>query len=159
MVLDTLPESLQTELDRLVEKLFAKLRSKERGSYPRLNFSKGFSKLTMLTSDEWAGKLFVLLIVLQTDLGKEIFEKAKIFSEKNVELSKDFENQNLLAMCWEMTMRANNLDEELQKSKPKPDNEDGEGRKVRRKRRSQRSETKTFQKRWIGLVPCRILLS
>ena len=50
----------QVQLDRLVHKLFHGLRTKVRENYPWMNFSKGFSKLTMLTPDEWARKVFVL---------------------------------------------------------------------------------------------------
>lgn len=88
MILENLPPRKQVELDRLVHKLFHCLRSKERESYPRLNFSKGFSKLTLLTSDEWAGKLFVLLVVLHTEEGRELFDSAKTFDDKRINVPK-----------------------------------------------------------------------
>ena len=84
MVLDNVPPKRRMELDRLVHKLFHGLRCKERKNYPRMNFSKGFTKLTMLTSDEWAGKLFVILIVLHAEQGKRLFEKANTFSKDDV---------------------------------------------------------------------------
>lgn len=75
MVVDKLSTRDQVRLDRLVDKLFQNLRSKEKEEYPRLTFSKGFSKLSMITSDEWPGKLFVLLLVLKTDEGRDILRK------------------------------------------------------------------------------------
>ena len=90
MVLDKLSVEKRVRLDRLVHKLFHCLRTNEREDYPRLNFSKGFSKLTNLTSDEWAGKLFVLLVVLHTQEGKKIFQEAKTFDSSDVKLPKDF---------------------------------------------------------------------
>lgn len=51
-----------------------------------MNFTKGFSKLTMLTSDEWAGKLFVLLIILHTNEGSAVFDSAKTFSKEDIQL-------------------------------------------------------------------------
>ena len=87
MVLDNVKPKRQVELDRLVDKLFGTLRCKERENYPRMNFTKGFSKLTMLTSDEWAGKLFVLLILLHTEEGSKIFRKAQTFGSENIDLT------------------------------------------------------------------------
>ena len=84
MVLDNLAPRQQVRLDRLVDKLFHPLRSGRKKDYPRMNFSKGFSKLTMLTSDEWAGKLFVILLVLYTEEGKEIFKSS--FNAEDVEV-------------------------------------------------------------------------
>lgn len=83
MVLEGLPPLKQVKLDRLVHKMFNRLRTKERAAYPRMNFSKGYSKLTLLTSDEWAGKLFVLLIVLQTQEGREILDPPSELSSGN----------------------------------------------------------------------------
>ena len=97
MVLDKLKPKYQMQLDRLVHKLFHRLRSKDRETYPRVNFTKGFSKLTMITSDEWAGKLFVTLIVLHTDEGKEIFKKARAFEtnwKKFIELPDNWDDCN-----------------------------------------------------------------
>lgn len=84
MVVDKLSTAKQVRLDRLVHKLFHNLRSKEKGDYPRLTFSKGFSKLSMITSDEWVGKLFVLLIVLKTEEGSSIFQGT--FAREDIQL-------------------------------------------------------------------------
>ena len=86
MVVDKLSTKNQTAVDRLVHKLFHNLRSREKNDYPRLTFSKGFTKLTMITSDEWVGKLFVLLLVLKTDEGRFLFRST--FREEDLELPK-----------------------------------------------------------------------
>ena len=92
MIIDGLPTSKQVALDRLVHKLFHNLRCKEKSDYPRLTFSKGYSKLSMITSDEWVGKLFVLLLVLKTDEGTAIlgnaFEKEDIKVPQSYAMSK-----------------------------------------------------------------------
>ena len=84
MTIDPLTTRLKMELDNLVDRLFGHLRSSEKGEYPRLNFSKGFSKLSNLTSDEWPGKLFVLLIAARDPEGQKIF--STIFSDKDLPL-------------------------------------------------------------------------
>lgn len=96
MVLDSVPPAKQVLLDRLVHKLFHCLRSKERDSYPRLNFAKGFTKLTMITSDEWAGKMFAILVLLHTEEGKKIFADAKTFDHIDVGLPKEWDDIEFL---------------------------------------------------------------
>ena len=49
-----------------------------------MSFSNGFSKLTIFTSNEWAGKLFTLLLVLRTSKGQEIL--SDVFSENDVHI-------------------------------------------------------------------------
>jgi hypothetical protein len=112
MVLDKLPTKKQAQLDKLVHKLFHCLRSNERHTYPRMNFTKGFSKLTMLTSDEWAGKLFVILVVLHTEEGRKLFKDAKTFEANGVELPPDFK-ENFKKDAEYLESAANNLDQIL----------------------------------------------
>jgi hypothetical protein len=90
MTLENLTPTKKTKLDRHVDYLFSNLRSCKRKEYPRLNFSKGFSKLTQLTSDEWAGKLFVILVVLRTDKGRSILEKS--FAKMDLEKPSEFKD-------------------------------------------------------------------
>lgn len=97
MVLDSLPVTRQVQMDRLVHKIFHGLRCGEKQDYPRMNFAKGFSKLTLLTSDEWAGKLFVLLLALHTHEGKTIFGSTKIFSNHDTEMPPSFNSDEDLA--------------------------------------------------------------
>lgn len=115
MILENVPPSKQVQLDRLVHKLFKLLRSNVRDTYPRLNFSKGFSKLTMLTSDEWAGKLFVILTILHTEEGRQIFSSAKTFSEddKNIPLPTTWNDPEFLSKnIGVLESLANQLDAE-----------------------------------------------
>ena len=75
MIVDKLGPKNQTMLDKLVENIMGQLRSSCKEEYPRYNFSKGFSKLSFVTSDEWVGKLFVLLIVALTEEGKHVVSR------------------------------------------------------------------------------------
>ena len=83
MAMDKLSIGKQVKLDKLVHRLFGSLRCRERtNGYPRTNFSKGFSKVSLITSNEWMGKLFVLFLLLRTKLGGPIFRD--IFGSKDV---------------------------------------------------------------------------
>jgi hypothetical protein len=132
MVLDKLPPQKQVALDRLVHKLFHCLRSGERGNYPRMNFSKGFSKLTLLTSDEWAGKLFVVLIVLHTEEGKQIFDKAKTFDDRDAQLPPLFGKWTAKEAARNLEQMANGLEpdrtttEDHQQEDDKPPGKEGD---------------------------------
>ena len=110
MILDNLTPKKQVELDRLVHKLFHALRCHERKNYPRMNFSKGFSKLTLLTSDEWAGKLFVILIVLHTEEGKRLFKTAKTFADVDVELPKNWKGMSVVDQAKYMEKKGDQKD-------------------------------------------------
>jgi len=85
MALDKLGNKNRAQLDRLVDTILGTLRSSERQFYPRFSFTKGFSKVSMITSDEWAGKLFVLLLIAHTAEGHRIlchtFDKTKRMKE------------------------------------------------------------------------------
>jgi hypothetical protein len=64
-------------LDGLVDLMFCQFgnnRSGERPNYPRVNFTRGFSKLTLLTCDERVGILFVVALLLNTRRGREILQ-------------------------------------------------------------------------------------
>ena len=95
MVLDNLATRSQVLLDRLVHKLFHDLRCGEKQDYPRMNFSKGFTKLTMLTSDEWPGKLFVLVLALSTEDGQAIFREAQVFDDEGITLPESYDDKNV----------------------------------------------------------------
>lgn len=73
VILDPLPESSKTSLDALAMQIVACNRWDP--DYPRLNFSGGFSSLTLLTADEKVGKMLLLWIIMQTPLGMKIIEK------------------------------------------------------------------------------------
>ena len=41
-------------------------------TFLKSNFTHGFTNLTMLTADEWAGMTFTLLVILQSKDGQDI---------------------------------------------------------------------------------------
>ena len=72
----------QTEravLDKLVEKLMGDHRSSETPRFPRVTFSGGFCSISELTSSEWIGKMFCLMILSHLPIGqkamKDCFER------------------------------------------------------------------------------------
>ena len=81
-VVASLTPAKKRELDYLVDSLMGKLRSGEKKDYPKCSFSKQFTNLTLLTSDEWPGMLFTLLIVLSTPPGRAIFQSSFDRSKK-----------------------------------------------------------------------------
>ncbi len=148
MTIDTLSTKRQVALDRLVHKLFHGLRCKEKKEYPRLNFSKGFSKLTMLTSDEWAGKLFVLLLVLHTDEGKEILDHKTVFDPNNVKLPesfntdqpKDKQASDLEEFAKELDAQREGASAEAEATVPKSKEEEEEALKNNKKKKKRHDE-------------------
>jgi hypothetical protein len=58
VILDPLPDSAKTNLDALALSIVAANRWDK--DYPRMNFSGGFSSLTLLTADEKVGKMLLL---------------------------------------------------------------------------------------------------
>jgi len=85
LALDPLTPTQKKELDDLVDELFVGLRSSEKHQHPRTNFSHGFTNLTRITSDEWAGMLFTLLLVMRTDKGRHIMRNV-FTSEDDIDL-------------------------------------------------------------------------
>jgi len=73
IVIAGLQPEQKRKLDELVDDLLGSVRNGEKKYYPKCSFSKQFSNLTLLTSDEWPGMLFTLLLVLRTDRGAAIF--------------------------------------------------------------------------------------
>ena len=85
-----LSKSDQSKLDKLVEQLMGKHRSSETPRFPRMTFTGGFCAISNLTSGEWIGKLFTLMILAHLPKGKEAmkqcFERArarKLSAEQN----------------------------------------------------------------------------
>jgi hypothetical protein len=72
--LEPLSESATEDLDKFVAKLLGPKANRCHGMrlFPRVNFTRGFSRLTLLSSEERVGELLALVIVLQTDTGREI---------------------------------------------------------------------------------------
>jgi hypothetical protein len=61
-------------------------------SFPRVNFTRGFSRLTLLSSEENVGELLALVIILQTEEGKEILKErfTTRFDERRKERAERF---------------------------------------------------------------------
>jgi hypothetical protein len=72
--LDPLSETATADLDDFVAKLLGPKANRCHGMrlFPRVNFTRGFSRLTLLSSEERVGELLALVIVLQTDAGRAI---------------------------------------------------------------------------------------
>jgi hypothetical protein len=72
--LDPLSATVKGELDELVNKLLGAKANRCLGSrlFPRVNFTRGFSRLTLLSSEERTGALLALILVLLTDKGREL---------------------------------------------------------------------------------------
>jgi hypothetical protein len=75
--LDPLSATVLGKLDIYVNNLLGGKANRCFGSqcFPRVNFTRGFSRLTLLSSEERVGELLALVIVLQTDKGKEILKE------------------------------------------------------------------------------------
>jgi hypothetical protein len=82
--LDSIGDQKKAALDLLVDDLFCNHRSSLKSEYPRNNFAKGFTNLTLITSNEWAGCLFTLALLCSTDAGQEILSKSKRFQKENI---------------------------------------------------------------------------
>jgi hypothetical protein len=64
-------DGMKTTIDNLVEKVLS-VRSGERKGYPRINFTRGYTRLTMLSANENIGVLLALAILLQLPEGKAL---------------------------------------------------------------------------------------
>ena len=74
LVIDPLPPLKKFELDKLVDDILVTHRSSLRSQFPRTNFAKGFTNLTLITASEWVGCAYTLLLLLSTDRGQRIME-------------------------------------------------------------------------------------
>jgi hypothetical protein len=75
LLLHPLPPSNVGMIDSLVEKSFGSSnRSSASRDYPRVSFTRGFCSLTLLSSSERVGQLFVVALLLNTPQGKDLFQ-------------------------------------------------------------------------------------
>jgi len=109
LAMDKLGPMLKGELDSLVDRILGGLRSTEKQRYPRLSFSKGFSRVSNITSDEWVGKLFVLLLVCSTHKGNRIFQGR--FYGKKLDLTEHFRDLDALQQARKYFDKAEELDQ------------------------------------------------
>jgi hypothetical protein len=71
---DPLPPDKKTKIDYLIRHIFGHIRNSEMdpSTFLKKNFTHGYTNLTQLTADEWAGMTFTLLVILQSQEGKDI---------------------------------------------------------------------------------------
>lgn len=119
MAVDPLSPKNKKLLDDLVDHLLGGLHSSEKDQYPRFNFSHGFTNLTMITSDEWPGMLFALLLVLQTEDGVDIMSSV-FTAEEDIDLDED----DLYGQIDDQVIA--NLEAIAQKNSAKTDDGDGD---------------------------------
>jgi hypothetical protein len=76
IVIDQLTEDKKAQIDFLIRHIFGGHRSSEMNAstFLKSNFTHGFTNLTMLTADEWAGMTFTLLVVIRSRSGQDIFQ-------------------------------------------------------------------------------------
>ncbi len=70
--LDPLSDSIKGDLDDLVKELLCSNRCYGSRLFPRVNFTRGYSRLTLLSSEERTGALLALVLTLNTHRGMEI---------------------------------------------------------------------------------------
>ena len=68
-------QSQCNELDRIAEELINQSRAAMRNLYPEVNLSKGFTNLTTLSADRRVGRLFLLMLIMETPAGQRLFEE------------------------------------------------------------------------------------
>jgi hypothetical protein len=97
-LLAPLSETVLAEIDKLVAELFGMEANRCHGSnsFPRVNFTRGFTRLTLLSSSERVGVLIAIVLLLRTEHGRNIFEPrfAKGFDAKRKEAASRFSNPN-----------------------------------------------------------------
>jgi hypothetical protein len=72
--LEALSATARSDLDDLVTKLFRSNRCHGSRLFPRLNFTRGYSRLTLLSSEERTGAFLALIVVLVTEKGKSLLQ-------------------------------------------------------------------------------------
>ncbi len=66
---ENLTRSEKAVLDRLVHHTFSRMRLSAKKEFPRCNYVRGITNLTMITADEWAGVAFTLVLVFHNRQG------------------------------------------------------------------------------------------
>ena len=61
--------SQRARLDDIVDELFVNTSSSAKSRFPRCNFTKGFTNLTLLSASECVGIAFTFLLIARTDKG------------------------------------------------------------------------------------------
>ena len=66
--------TVRVTIDNLIEDMFKPLRSTVQSEFVRVNFVRGPTSLTLLSSHEWPGMTFTFLVVLLSPKGRQICE-------------------------------------------------------------------------------------
>jgi hypothetical protein len=71
---DSLPPDKKTTIDYLIRHIFGHIQNSEMNAstFLKKDFTHGYTNLTQLTADEWAGMTFTLLVILQSKESKKI---------------------------------------------------------------------------------------
>jgi len=71
VLFDPMSPKLLSEIDLYMDSILSKesLRSSERECFPHINFTRGFTRLTLLTASEKIGALMALVIFIRTPRG------------------------------------------------------------------------------------------
>jgi hypothetical protein len=84
LAIDRLPPTSKSPIDDLVDDILCPHRSCLKEEFPRTNFTKGFTNLTLLTANEWPGMLLALGLIVSTDAGREVLEMSGKYTENGV---------------------------------------------------------------------------
>ena len=121
-----LPANKKTKIDYLICHIFGNLRKSEMNvsTFLKKNFTQGhgYTNLTMLTADKWAGMAFTLLVILQSKDGQEILNYGLIPSMKRV-ITKEERPIHDLAPISHIDKSQSLFDDELANSDSEEDNE------------------------------------
>ena len=75
IITDSMPPRLRMEIDVMASDFNKRNRQMHRRTFPKTDFSKGVTNLTLLTADEMCGLMFLLTVLFQTSRGWEILEE------------------------------------------------------------------------------------
>ena len=115
--IDPLPPSCKAPLDNMVDDVMVPHRSSIKPNFPRTNFAKGFTNLSLITTDEWVGTLLVELILVSTERGKQILSSGRQsrFCEGHIDdelIERLEQGEPMLVAAKKIFEEAEKLDEE-----------------------------------------------
>jgi len=84
------------EIDLLVDEIMCPQRSSIRPLYPRVNFTNGFTNLTLLTATERLGVCFTLMILSMMKRGQDVLEHVLQQYNKDNDIDEDMEPEMTL---------------------------------------------------------------
>lgn len=122
ILFDPIPISMQAETDLYVESILltTNLWSSECEFFPRVNFTRGFTRLTVLIASEKIGASMGIVIFLRTERGKQIMGP-RFQQSFTTRVNKKISNSNALHSTTGTTLLSDNVSDAvfLQKYNPK----------------------------------------